>query len=412
MQPTVNDVHIQSLLQGMEVSSEEIQSLIREILRRFGVELLDDDLISKPLPSEHAARQQSPSQYTKFRRRNNEFGQGVHAIYGITAEGKAELQSVRFDAGRFTPEEARAWLREHDLKQSLEPSVSKASRGSSMSNKYCNHCGEQTDDLFLSTTKFAVICKSCRAFETALTKASFTDASWSTPESNLSPEDFCSVCLIDTNPSGQEKKKANCYLPVRSRPGGPYNKGAIRNAAARLNQVKGISSEDRARARMRLASLASQAGIDSKLIEKDLYGESADFTAEVDLIIEKSTAPRRIAYAVVYNNLGPGETDTQSDRFASPDEIEKTAHDFMINSRRYDMHHVITDVPEQDAQVVESYITPQDLVIETPTGSKQIRKGSWIVATKFSPALWQRVLAGEFRGYSIRGRGVRKRVGV
>jgi len=69
-----------------------------------------------PYPNEHAARLRPPSGFVRFRRKNDAFGPGIHAIYGVTREGKAVLQSLRFDASRFTADEARRWLREHDYK--------------------------------------------------------------------------------------------------------------------------------------------------------------------------------------------------------------------------------------------------------------------------------------------------------
>ena len=76
--------------------------------------------ISKPFPSEHAARQMSPGQFADFRRENDKFGKGVHAIWGILPSGKVKLQSVRFSITTFTPEQAKAWLKEHDMKGRLE----------------------------------------------------------------------------------------------------------------------------------------------------------------------------------------------------------------------------------------------------------------------------------------------------
>ena len=90
----------------------------------------------------------------------------------------------------------------------------------------------------------------------------FTDASWSTPESNLTTQQFCSVCLVDTNPSGQDKIKALCKLPIRSTPGGPVNKAALRNAAGRIFQMTGVSAEAKRKAARRLVSLMGQAKIE------------------------------------------------------------------------------------------------------------------------------------------------------
>jgi len=67
-----------------------------------------------PYLNEHAVRIQPPSKYERFRRENDKFGAGIDAIWGITEDGKAELQALRFDAKRYTLDEVRKWLKEHD----------------------------------------------------------------------------------------------------------------------------------------------------------------------------------------------------------------------------------------------------------------------------------------------------------
>jgi len=80
-----------------------------------------------PYPTEHSARLKDPSRYERFRRENDKFGPGIHAVWGITADGKAELQAIRFDAEKFSVDEAKAWLKEHGHKPILfEPAGEKA----------------------------------------------------------------------------------------------------------------------------------------------------------------------------------------------------------------------------------------------------------------------------------------------
>jgi len=80
-----------------------------------------------PYPTEHSARLKDPSHYERFRRENDKFGPGIHAVWGITADGKAELQAIRFDAAKFSVAEAKAWLNEHGHKPILfEPAGEKA----------------------------------------------------------------------------------------------------------------------------------------------------------------------------------------------------------------------------------------------------------------------------------------------
>ena len=69
---------------------------------------------ARPYPNEHAARIKDPAQYDSFARENDELGNGIDAIYGIK-EGVSEIQSIRFDSSKYTPEQAKDWLDEHDF---------------------------------------------------------------------------------------------------------------------------------------------------------------------------------------------------------------------------------------------------------------------------------------------------------
>jgi len=79
------------------------------------------DITLKPFPNEHAARQNSPDKYVRFRRKNDAFGPGINVIYGITSDGKAEIQSIRFSVPPWTVEKAKEWLKEHNYKTDVEP---------------------------------------------------------------------------------------------------------------------------------------------------------------------------------------------------------------------------------------------------------------------------------------------------
>ena len=84
-----------------------------------------------PYPNEHAMRLNPPDKYKRIRRQNDKFGSGIDAIFGVTKDGKTELQAIRFDKSKFTPEQAKKWLEDHDYKitgfepaQKTEESVS------------------------------------------------------------------------------------------------------------------------------------------------------------------------------------------------------------------------------------------------------------------------------------------------
>lgn len=80
----------------------------------------------RPYANEHAARLLDPAQFERFRRKNNDFAQGIDSIYGLTGDDPVRLQALRFDASVFTVSEAKTWLSDHDYKPILfEPATGK-----------------------------------------------------------------------------------------------------------------------------------------------------------------------------------------------------------------------------------------------------------------------------------------------
>ena len=69
-----------------------------------------------PYPNEHAARLKPPGMFKRFRRTNDKFGKGIHVIWGITKDGDVMIESIRFDADKFTVAEAKKWLKDHGYK--------------------------------------------------------------------------------------------------------------------------------------------------------------------------------------------------------------------------------------------------------------------------------------------------------
>lgn len=66
-----------------------------------------------------APRIKDPRQYESFARKN--IAPGIDVIFGIKGKG-SEIQAYRFDRKKFTPSQARAWLKAHDIKYiSFEP---------------------------------------------------------------------------------------------------------------------------------------------------------------------------------------------------------------------------------------------------------------------------------------------------
>lgn len=92
----------------------------------------------------------------------------------------------------------------------------------------------------------------------------FTNSAWSSPEANLSADDFCSLCLIDLNEPGAAKVKGQCKLPIKSTPGGPYNQNAMMAAANALSGARGgvdAPQPDKLKAARKLMRLMAEAGM-------------------------------------------------------------------------------------------------------------------------------------------------------
>jgi hypothetical protein len=77
------------------------------------------------------------------------------------------------------------------------------------------------------------------------------------------------------------------------------------------------------------------------------------------------------------------------------------AHSYLLNSRKFDNRH---DWKAVDAAPVESWIQRE----ATTLLGESIKANSWVVGVKvFADHIWQKVQSGEYRSFSIGGRGVR-----
>lgn len=89
-----------------------------------------------PYPGEHAAKVEDPEKFEEFRRvqmkDGNEKPIGVDYIYGKPkGSDKWEIQSYRFDKKQFAPDEAKKWLKEHNITTTaFEPADSEATKAS------------------------------------------------------------------------------------------------------------------------------------------------------------------------------------------------------------------------------------------------------------------------------------------
>lgn len=95
-----------------------------------------------PYPNEHASRQNDPGKYAKIRRVNNKFGEGIHAVFGVTDAGKTEVQAIRFDKTKFTPGEAKVWLEKNKYSTTLAKATDEKADGGAGSGNF-GHSGRE-----------------------------------------------------------------------------------------------------------------------------------------------------------------------------------------------------------------------------------------------------------------------------
>lgn len=84
-----------------------------------------------PYPNEHAARVRDPDDFETGSMRSKDLKDGVRLILGkLKGETAMTVQAYRFDKTKFTPEQAKKWLKDNDVKSiSFEPaSESKESK--------------------------------------------------------------------------------------------------------------------------------------------------------------------------------------------------------------------------------------------------------------------------------------------
>jgi hypothetical protein len=125
----------------------------------------------------------------------------------------------------------------------------------------------------------------------------------------------------------------------------------------------------------------------------------------VDLIVPLRKTERQGIFTGIV--LEPNLEDAHGDVFSAP-EIERTCHDFM---REYamskaehspDVGHVGRD-PEAD--LLENFIAPQDMLI----GGEHVSKGSWVQSWLVNcPLTKQEIEEGELTGLSLEGTGFRR----
>ena len=136
-----------------------------------------------------------------------------------------------------------------------------------------------------------------------------------------------------------------------------------------------------------------------------------EFTKEHDVKITKADKKKQLVYGVV---LAPYEVDSWLD-YERPEEIEKAAHIYLLRMWEGQKPAMVGKEHKKpiEAIPVESFIAPVDFWYPgTPqTEEYKVKAGSWVLVTYIKDkAEFNKVLEGEYRGYSVQGLGRRKKV--
>lgn len=74
-----------------------------------------------PFPNEHAARQEDPDRFKRFRRRPFPGDvKGIDVVWGVRPDDKTEIQSFRFNKKLWTVGRAKGWLKDKGFKTVVE----------------------------------------------------------------------------------------------------------------------------------------------------------------------------------------------------------------------------------------------------------------------------------------------------
>ncbi len=141
---------------------------------------------------------------------------------------------------------------------------------------------------------------------------------------------------------------------------------------------------------------------ESFLLLKGAGDSAIQLTCKAENIFKKiGSEPERIVYGIVYS---PNKLDADGE-FMSAEDIRKSAHDFIANFRNIDGEH---DFIEGLGTPVESFVAPSDMTV----GERVVKNGSWVLAVKCTEEAWEKVEKGEFTGFSLAGKTIRKEVEV
>jgi len=131
-----------------------------------------------------------------------------------------------------------------------------------------------------------------------------------------------------------------------------------------------------------------------------------DFTAD---IVKVDSEKRRVfgwAY-VAQDSEGRIQIDKQGDFIDDPEELEKAAYEFVVESRRGDAMHFKRGV----AELIESFVfTPEKMAALGVVQKSAVPQLAWWIGMQVNDdETWELVKDETFKGFSIGGGGNREK---
>lgn len=138
--------------------------------------------------------------------------------------------------------------------------------------------------------------------------------------------------------------------------------------------------------------------------------KSAEIVWEGEFSKVDSDKRQVFGWASIVKKDGEDIVDLQGD-YISIDEIEKSAYDYVVKSRKGGNQHLRDgEAPVHVSDMIESFlVTPEK--IEKMGLPESTPLGWWVGYQINDDKTWEQVKSGERTGFSIHGRGVRKEIG-
>lgn len=110
----------------------------------------------------------------------------------------------------------------------------------------------------------------------------------------------------------------------------------------------------------------------------------------------KGSNEERTVFGIV---LEPDVTDIQLDTY-DEETVKNTAWQFMENMQNIGKQH--TQIINDKVNILESYVAPVKMTIDTPAGAVKIKKGTWLMRVRIiDDVIWQDIKNGDLTGFSI-----------